>query len=134
MNLAAMKQLKSLWNGCQMVRSYGNGLLELYEMDDAEYALIGMGTLVGTAREAVERFHPNWLRGRAGTVRTETGRSYPHVFVDGRPFGTAESLHQFGTESIEEIRFISPADATTRYGTGYTGGIIEVILKRSLAS
>jgi hypothetical protein len=62
-----------------------------------------------------------------------TGRSYPHVFVDGRPFGTAESLHQFGTESIEEIRFINPADATTRYGTGYTGGIIEVILIRSLA-
>ncbi len=87
----------------------------------------------GTAFEAVERFHPNWLRGRAGTVRTDTGLSYPHVFVDGRPFGTAESLHQFGTESIEEIRFINPADATTRYGTGYTGGIIEVILKRSLA-
>jgi hypothetical protein len=32
-----------------------------------------------------------------------------------------------GTQDIEEIRFIPAADATIRYGTGYSGGIINVI-------
>ena len=84
-----------------------------------------------TAFEAVERFHRDWLRARAGTLRTSTGRFYPEVFLDGRPFGTVESLNQFGTDMVEEIRFLSAANATTRYGTGYPGGIIEVITRKN---
>jgi outer membrane receptor for ferrienterochelin and colicin len=83
-----------------------------------------------TAREAIERLHRDWLRGRTGTLRTATGRRYPEVFVDGRPFGSLDALSQFTTESIEEIRFISGPDATTRYGTGYPAGIIEIIIRR----
>lgn len=83
-----------------------------------------------TALEAVERYHREWLRGRSGTVRSPTGRTYPQVFVDGRPFGTMDTLSQIGTAEVEEIRFIPAADATTRYGTGYPAGIIEVILRK----
>jgi hypothetical protein len=86
----------------------------------------------GSAFDAVERLHRDWLQSRSVTGRSSTGRSYPEVFVDGRPFGPLDSLNQLGTETIEEIRFINPADATTRYGTGYPGGIIEVIMIRSL--
>lgn len=82
-----------------------------------------------TALEAVERYHRDWLRGRAGTISSPTGRTYPHVFVDGRPFGTMDTLAQFSTVEVEEIRFFSAADATTRYGTGYPAGIIEIILR-----
>lgn len=87
----------------------------------------------GTAFDAVERFHRECLRGRAATIRTDTGRSYPHLFVDGRPYGTLDTLRQLGIEAVEEIRFITASDATTRYGTGYPGGIIDVTLRRSLA-
>ena len=52
------------------------------------------------------------------------------VFVDGRRFGELPVLRQFGVEEIEEIRFLSASDATTRFGTGYPGGIINLILRR----
>ena len=80
--------------------------------------------------ELVSRLRPNWFRGRSATFRSETGRNFPAVFVDGRPFGALESLHQFGTEAIQELRFISASDATTRFGTGYPAGIIELITRR----
>lgn len=83
-----------------------------------------------TARDAVERLHRDWLRGRAGSLRTSTGRVSPKVFVDNRPFGELPALYQFGTEEIEEIRFLSASDATTRFGTGYPGGIINLIMRR----
>jgi hypothetical protein len=33
-------------------------------------------------------------------------------------------------DNIETMRYLSPSDATTRYGTGYAGGVIEVTLRR----
>lgn len=83
-----------------------------------------------TARDAIERLHREWLRGRGGTIQSATGRVYPKVFVDDRPYGEIEVLYGFGTEAIEEIRYISASDATTRFGTGYPGGIINLIMRR----
>ena len=83
-----------------------------------------------SAFEIVSRFRPNWVRGHSVSFRSDTGRNYPAVFVDGRPFGDIESLNQFGTEVIQELRFISASDATTRFGTGYPAGIIEVVTRR----
>jgi len=37
-------------------------------------------------------------------------------------------------ETITEIRYLSPSDATTRYGTGYPAGIIEIITKKPPAT
>jgi pyruvate ferredoxin oxidoreductase alpha subunit len=36
-------------------RRYGNGMIETYMMDDAECAIIAMGTIAGTAKAAVEK-------------------------------------------------------------------------------
>jgi hypothetical protein len=83
-----------------------------------------------TARQVIERLHREWLRGRAGTIRSPTGRVYPKIFVNDRPYGGLDALNAFGTEDIEEIRYISASDATTRFGTGYPGGIINLILRR----
>lgn len=84
----------------------------------------------GTAFDAVQQLRPAWLRGRAGTLRTRSGRAAAVVFLDGRPFGDLVALYDFGSHTIAELRFISPADATIRFGTGYTGGIINVISRR----
>ncbi len=35
-------------------RPYGNGLIELYKMDDAEFAVVAMGTICSTAREVID--------------------------------------------------------------------------------
>ena len=87
-----------------------------------------------TAHQAIERLRRQWLRGRTTTIQSVTGRTYPQVFLDGRPYGTVEALTQFGTQQLDEIRFISASDATTRYGTGYPAGIIELISRRVPAS
>jgi hypothetical protein len=64
------------------------------------------------------------MSGGAGTV------NLPRVFVDDRDFGTLESLRDFHLDSVLEIIYLSAGDATTRYGTGYPGGVIHLRLKR----
>ena len=83
-----------------------------------------------SAYEAVERFHRDWLQGRASSVRSGTSFADPQVFVDGPPYGGVESLSQFSPKVVEEIGFPSTPDAKTLYGTGYPGGIIELSLRR----
>ena len=72
-----------------------------------------------SAREVVERLHPNWLRARgvSGGVR---------VVVDGTSRGGLQELYFLNSADIESMRHLSAADATTKYGTGYWGGVIEV--------
>ncbi len=83
----------------------------------------------GSAYDAVQALHMNWLRSHGSTFTSSTGRTTPEIFVNGLPFGSLESLHQIGIETILEMRYTSASDATTRYGTGYTAGIIEIILR-----
>lgn len=81
----------------------------------------------GTVYEAIERLRPIWLRSRSTTLATQ---AFPRVRVDGQDYGPVESLARIDVAVVSEIRFISARDATTRYGTGYPGGAILVILKR----
>jgi len=46
--------------------------------------------------------------------------------VNGTPLGGLDELRQFIPGNIETVRYVSAADATTKYGTGYPGGVIEV--------
>jgi hypothetical protein len=87
-----------------------------------------------TARDAVQRYRRDWLTGRTGSLRGSGSRTYPSVFLDGRPYGSLDVLAQLETEHIEELRYISGSDATTRYGTGYPAGIIDVITRRDRVS
>ena len=83
-----------------------------------------------TVFQAIERLRPSWLRGRVTTVRGATSERYfPHVFVDRVPTGDLEVLNRMNALDVREIRFLSASDATTRYGTGYPGGLIEVFTK-----
>lgn len=82
------------------------------------------------ALDAVQALRSHWLRARASTLRSGGSMTLAEVFVDHQHFGPLESLRQLRTESLQEIRFISAPDATTRYGTGYTGGIIYVLTRR----
>jgi hypothetical protein len=83
-----------------------------------------------TVLQAIERLRPSWLRGRVTTVRGATrARYFAYVFVDRVPTGDLEVLGRMNAMDVREIRFLSASDATTRYGTGYPGGIIEVFTK-----
>ena len=84
-----------------------------------------------TVFQAVQRLRPAWVRPRVTTVRGASGeRYYPHVFVDGIPRGELEILNGMNIQEVQEIRYLSASDATTRFGTGYPGGIIEVMTRK----
>lgn len=83
-----------------------------------------------TARQAIQRLRPSWLRARVSTVRGTGEHHTAVVFLDGVPLGGLEALDQLWAREIGEIRFLSASDATNRYGTGYPGGVIEVFTRR----
>jgi len=76
-----------------------------------------------TAFEAVQRLRPRWLQTRT--------RADPMVHVDGniRSEG-ASALRNLRADDVQEMQYMSPADATTRFGTGYVNGLILVTTKR----
>jgi hypothetical protein len=97
-----------------------------------------------TALEVVRRYRPRWLQptrtpssasvvplaGRPGmpqdggdTVANEVQLA---VFLDGVRYGDMNSLSSISPRTVSSIQFINSADARTRYGAGYEGGVIEV--------
>ncbi|MEJ2206655.1 MAG: hypothetical protein P8170_21400 [Gemmatimonadota bacterium] len=73
--------------------------------------------------DAVRRLRPMWLRARGGAS--------PQVLVDGnRQPGGLDALRSLRVSEIQEMRFLSSSDATTRYGTGFDGGAILVTTRR----
>jgi hypothetical protein len=51
------------------------------------------------------------------------------IYVNGMRAGPLEALRSISAVDVQEIRYISAADATTRWGTGHSGGVIEVRIR-----
>ena len=83
-----------------------------------------------TAYEAVQRLRPRWLSMSRVVGVTGEARQAPKVIVDGMPQGDINALYQYLAQDILELRFLSAADATTRYGVGYPVGAIIVQTRR----
>jgi hypothetical protein len=76
-----------------------------------------------SAYDVVRQLRPAWFVTRGGNE--------PVAYVDGVRYGTLDDLRNVAVDTIREIRWIDSRDATTRYGTGHQGGVIEVITVRS---
>ncbi len=75
------------------------------------------------AYTAIQRLRPQWLRSRSGAA--------PVVIIDGTRQQIGLSvLRTIRTSELQELRFLSSSDATTRYGTGFDGGAILLTTKR----
>ncbi len=72
--------------------------------------------------QAVQRLRPIWLQRRGG-------QPLPSVFQDGVQLGDVTRLRDVPVQGVARIRFISSADATTRFGTGFSGGVIEILTR-----
>ena len=81
-----------------------------------------------TARQVVERVRPSWLRASRG-LTLGAGRVYAQVLVDGA-IRVGLGLSSLNAVDVESMRYLSPADATTRYGLGFVGGAIVVTTRR----
>jgi hypothetical protein len=52
------------------------------------------------------------------------------VLLNNRVIPDIEVLRSMRAGDLLQARFVSPADATTRFGTGWANGLIEITLKR----
>jgi hypothetical protein len=82
------------------------------------------GNLDSSAYDFVRRVRPLWLRPQVTSVTQGAIRA--NVYVNGSPRGDLESLRSLQLYEIAEIRYYTPRDATTYFGTGNMGGIIDV--------
>jgi hypothetical protein len=70
--------------------------------------------------DAIQRLRPRWLQARAG-------QPLPQVMMNGSQMGGVEVLRGMQATDVSSVRFLDAQDATTRFGTGYTGGAIELV-------
>ena len=83
-----------------------------------------------TALEVVTRLRAEYLRSR-GPASASRGRAVERptvtVFVDGVEAGPPDpALRLIPAANVVEIRMYRAADATTKYGSRHTGGVLEV--------
>lgn len=73
-----------------------------------------------SARDALQRLRPRWLRARGGGT--------PAVILDGAR-QDASILDSIRASNIESMELLNASDATTRYGTNFPNGAIIVMTK-----
>lgn len=81
-----------------------------------------------SCEDAVRRLRPTWLRTRGAA--SARGNLQIQIYVDNVRAGGPEFLQSRSLDGIAEIRYFNGTDATTRWGTGVVGGVIELITTR----
>ncbi len=80
------------------------------------------GAHAQNALDVVRQLRPRFLMTQGGTTRTHAVQ----VMVDEVPRGGVSVLGGINAGDVVEIRYLDASEATMKYGTGYTGGIIFV--------
>ena len=88
----------------------------------AELAEPSVNTL--TLYDAIQRLRPNWLRAR-GAASINNVNTLPGVMIN-ESFSSVDMLRGMRATDVTQMEFMSGADATTLYGTGYVNGLIKV--------
>ena len=95
--------------GQQFGREYGNGLVEGYRMDDADYAVIAMGSVCGTIRVVVDSLRKEGKK--VGMIKLRVFRPFPGEQISSfcselKGVGVIDKEISFGQEGTlySEIR------------------------------
>lgn len=99
----------------------GGGSSQTGGMRDAITAEEIVAANVYNVYDAVTKLRPLFLQQR--------GSSPPVVYVDNVGYGGPATLRDIFTTNIQRIEYIGASDATTRFGTGHSGGAIMVSMK-----
>jgi hypothetical protein len=81
------------------------------------------------AYDLIRRVRPRWLRARTQGSFGNPEPMFANVYVNELRFGDLNSLQRLDIRSIERIEYVDALDATTRFGTGNVGGVINVVLR-----
>ena len=82
------------------------------------------------AYELVQRLRPLYLRDQGPQSLVLATSRTPIVYVDNTRLGEVFSLRTIPTAAIQEIKYLSASDATTRWGMNHTAGVIQVTTRR----
>ena len=84
------------------------------------------------ALDAVQRLRPSMMRPRTTTFQSGNQAAGVPVLVysDEVKLGGIENLRSIPISQVREIRYLSATDATQRWGTGHSSGVIQVVIKR----
>lgn len=63
-------------------RSYGNGLIETYQFDDADYVFVGLGTICSTARVVIDSLRKQKLK--VGMLKLKSFRPFPSDIISNK--------------------------------------------------
>jgi pyruvate ferredoxin oxidoreductase alpha subunit len=90
-------------------RKYGDGLLEQYRLDDAETAIVCLGSTAGTAKVVVDELREKGVK--AGLLRIRTYRPFP-----------AESI----AKALQKTKAVAVMDKSMSFG-GRGGAVFHEI-------
>lgn len=90
------------------------------------------------AFDLIRALRPNWLHvggpqslGRpSGGTPTGPQVYQPMVYLDGSRMGPPEMLRQILAASVQEARFLSATEASSRFGYDHLGGAILITTRR----
>jgi len=82
------------------------------------------------AYDAIQNLRPNFLRSRGTQTFDPTVSTQAAIYLDGQRYGDVTALKSMLVDAIDQIRYLSAADATSRYGTNHTAGAIEVTTRK----
>jgi pyruvate ferredoxin oxidoreductase alpha subunit len=88
-------------------RSYGNGLVDAYQLDDAEIAIVVVGSTAGTLKTIVDDLRKEGIK--AGVLRLRTFRPFP-----------VEELQK----ALQNIKTIAVMDKSMSFG-GFGGAVFN---------
>ncbi len=80
--------------------------------------------------QAVSQLRPEFLRRRSLSLAQPYRTPEVLVYLDELEFGTAESMRNIPLSRVRLIRYLSPTEASLRWGGNYPGGVIHVTTLR----
>jgi hypothetical protein len=85
-----------------------------------------VGAHANSAYDVIHKLRANFLSARGQTSILLATSSYPTVYVDGQRYGDIDALRIIPARDVASIRLYRAWDATTRFGTGNTNGVIAI--------
>lgn len=82
--------------------------------------------------DAVNRLRPQFLRSRGVTSMQDPNPPRAVVYLDGQRVGGIDFLERMSPMGVISVRFMTPVDASSRYGLNHDGGAIMVSTRRAV--
>ena len=80
-----------------------------------------------SAYDVIARTHANFFRNRGRTSILAKDQARPVVFLNDVEYGVIETLRNIPASRLHEIRFYSGTEAAAKFGSAYSGGVIQLI-------